>query len=406
MSRPIIEVQNLSKKYRLGVVGATTLRDEILRWKRRFSGEPAQDKSEFWALRDVSFSVEPGEVVGVLGRNGAGKSTLLKLLSRITEPTSGKATLRGRVASLLEVGTGFHPDLTGRENVYLNGAILGMKRGEIASQFDAIVAFSEVEKFIDTPVKHYSSGMRVRLAFAVAAHLQAEILIVDEVLAVGDAEFQRKCMGKMQEVSSRSGRTILFVSHNLAAVETLCPRGMLLEGGALRHTGAIRDTIRVYLSGDRAPGADLSREEWAGRGRLRLRKVSLVSNGVEVGEAPAGTPVELRFAYLNPDAVETATFVFTVYSESGAAVTNVSTSLHDAKVALSAPEGVVTCAIPKLGLNQGRYRLAAAVLDGDGRSTDHVPAALWFTVAGSRFYKGANLPDARYGTMLTEHKWL
>jgi lipopolysaccharide transport system ATP-binding protein len=248
---PIIEVQNLSKKYRLGVVGATTLREDFARMTSRLRGrEPQAEKGEFWALRDVSFSARSGEAVGIIGRNGAGKSTLLKILSRITEPTSGRAVLRGRVASLLEVGTGFHQDLTGRENVFLNGAILGMKRPEIAACFDNIISFAEVEKFIDTPVKHYSSGMYVRLAFAVAAHLQPEILIVDEVLAVGDTEFQKKCLGKMHDVAGQ-GRTVLFVSHNMAAVQQLTSRSLLLENGRVVFSGDTSAAIDRYVGGAR-----------------------------------------------------------------------------------------------------------------------------------------------------------
>lgn len=246
MSKSIIEVRNLSKRYHLGAIGATSLREEVARYWDRLRGLPHPDKQDFWALRDVSFEVQPGEVVGVIGRNGAGKSTLLKILSRITEPTSGSATLRGRVASLLEVGTGFHPELTGRENIYLNGAILGMTRTEVKRKFDEIVAFAEVEQFIDTPVKRYSSGMYVRLAFAVAAHLEPEILIVDEVLAVGDVQFQRKCIGKMDEVASKQGRTVLFVSHNMAAVKQLTSRCVYLIQGQIAKAGATSVVLDQY----------------------------------------------------------------------------------------------------------------------------------------------------------------
>jgi lipopolysaccharide transport system ATP-binding protein len=221
----IIEISRLGKRYRLG----------------------GRDGRDFWALRDISFTVAPGEVVGLVGRNGAGKSTLLKLLSRITEPTEGRAVLRGRMASLLEVGTGFHPDLTGRENIFLNGAILGMKRAEIARKFDEIVEFSEIAGFLDTPVKRYSSGMYVRLAFAVAAHLEPEILVIDEVLAVGDAAFQKKCLGKMQDVATH-GRTVLFVSHNLAAVQSLCSRAVMLAGGRVIATGPTAAVLAQYLA--------------------------------------------------------------------------------------------------------------------------------------------------------------
>lgn len=247
MSKPIIEVSGVSKRYRLGQFGFSSFREETERWLRRLRGEQVAEESarDFWALRDVSFAVQPGEVVGIIGRNGAGKSTLLKILSRITEPTAGEIVLRGRVASLLEVGTGFHPELSGRENIYLNGAILGMTRAEIARKFDEIVAFAEVDQFVDTPVKRYSSGMYVRLAFAVAAHLEPEILIVDEVLAVGDVQFQQKCIGRMGEVA-KQGRTVLFVSHNLGLVRTLCQRGLLLQGGRVCKNGTVVETLETY----------------------------------------------------------------------------------------------------------------------------------------------------------------
>ncbi len=256
MSEPIITVDRLGKRYILGEhLGHSPpmLREVVahrLREMRGFLTGVRREKprgEEFWALKDVSFDVKPGEVVGLIGRNGAGKSTLLKVLSRIVDPTTGMARLRGRVASLLEVGTGFHQELTGRENIYMNGTILGMRKAEIDRKFDAIVAFSEIEEFLDTPVKRYSSGMYVRLAFAVAAHLEPEILIVDEVLAVGDATFQKKCLGKMQDVASGDGRTILFVSHNMGAMSQLCDRGILLEHGQITADGPVREAIEKYL---------------------------------------------------------------------------------------------------------------------------------------------------------------
>lgn len=247
MTRPIIEVEGLSKRYKLGQFNALSIREEVERLFNR-KGRETETSADFWALQDVSFTVKPGEVVGIIGRNGAGKSTLLKVLSRVTEPTRGLARIRGRVASLLEVGTGFHPELTGRENIFLNGAILGMSRAEIRAKFDEIVAFAEITKFLDTPVKRYSSGMYVRLAFAVAAHLEPEVLIVDEVLAVGDAEFQKKCLGKMQEVSGTGGRTVLFVSHNMSAVKELCSRALLIEGGRVKHDGPSARVVDEYFS--------------------------------------------------------------------------------------------------------------------------------------------------------------
>jgi lipopolysaccharide transport system ATP-binding protein len=256
MSDAIIIVEKLGKKYclqhRVERQRYTALRDVIAeKFKGLFQNRKAEIENrksveDFWALRDVSFEIKQGEVVGIIGRNGAGKSTLLKVLSRISDPTEGRIILRGRVASLLEVGTGFHPELTGRENIFLNGAILGMSHAEIKKKFDEIVAFAEVEKFLDTPVKRYSSGMYVRLAFAVAAHLEPEILIVDEVLAVGDAEFQKKCLGKMESVSRSEGRTVLFVSHNLRAVQTLCQSGLVLEAGRVKCRSTVDAALQVY----------------------------------------------------------------------------------------------------------------------------------------------------------------
>lgn len=246
MSEKAIIVENLWKGYQLGSGKSGNLRETLV----KFFSSSKKEKDTFWALQDISFSINKGEAVGIIGRNGAGKSTLLKILSRITAPTKGGFELNGRVSSLLEVGTGFHPELTGRENIYLNGTILGMTRAEVKLKFDEIVAFSGIEKFIDTPVKRYSSGMYVRLAFAVAAHLEPEILIVDEVLAVGDAEFQKKCLGKMKDVSSNEGRTVLFVSHNMGAVKSLCQNGLFIKNGALNYYGNIEDTVSQYLSSD------------------------------------------------------------------------------------------------------------------------------------------------------------
>jgi lipopolysaccharide transport system ATP-binding protein len=307
----VISVEHISKIYRLGVIGSDSLKEDISRWWARMRGRPdphlkigQEDHArrigeEFWALNNVSFEVKEGEVLGIIGRNGAGKSTLLKILSQVTGPTSGEIKVRGRVASLLEVGTGFHPDLTGRDNIFLNGAILGMTKGEIRKKFDEIVAFSEIEEFIDTPVKRYSSGMYVRLAFAVAAHLEPEILIVDEVLAVGDAQFQKKCIGKMSQ-ASKEGRTVLFVSHNLSVVASLCDRALLLEGGAKRVEGPSEKVISSYVQQAAASGSEVT---WAesdrasNNGRLRLLSARVLCENKITAEVEIDKPTIVQYDF-------------------------------------------------------------------------------------------------------------
>lgn len=322
MTPPAISIKGLSKCYRLGTIGRHTLVDECqylwhkLRGRdprahmgriqhgakateqRRMAAEEA-GANEFWALKDVSFDIQPGEVVGIIGRNGAGKSTLLKILSRITAPTEGEAVINGRVGSLLEVGTGFHPELTGRENVYMNGTILGMKKREIAAKFDEIVAFSEMEKFIDTPAKRYSSGMYVRLAFAVAAHLEPEILLVDEVLAVGDAGFQKKCLNKMKDASFQ-GRTVLFVSHNMPAITRLCTRGVLLRSGQVELAGTAEEAVSRYLSSmaESTESRTWELDEAPGTETVRLLGVSLLdAAGLPVSVAKVSDDLTVRLSY-------------------------------------------------------------------------------------------------------------
>lgn len=307
----VIQVENLSKSYRLGMIGGGTLRADVSRWLARLRGKSDPNLvigqehharlmgQEFWALQNVSFEVKQGEILGVIGRNGAGKSTLLKILSRVTAPTSGEVRVKGRIASLLEVGTGFHPELSGRENIYLNGAILGMSKAEIRRKFDEIVAFAEVQDFIDTPVKRYSSGMYVRLAFAVAAHLEPEILIVDEVLAVGDAEFQKKCLGKMGEVS-REGRTVLFVSHQIASVTRLCQSALWLDGGEVREHGPSDLVCSHYVANGSGAAA---RREWDANGRapgnewVRLEYVEVLANGKLAESVDIISPVDICLNY-------------------------------------------------------------------------------------------------------------
>lgn len=284
-----IRVNSLSKKYTIGSHKSDSFRDTLSRvFKKR---EPSPER-DFWALKDVSFEIKKGEAVGVIGKNGAGKSTLLKVLSRITEPTTGKITLNGRVSSLLEVGTGFHPELTGKENIYLNGTILGMSRQEVKEKFDEIVAFSGVEKFLNTPVKHYSSGMYVRLAFAVAAHLEPEILIIDEVLAVGDAEFQKKCLGKMEDITNQ-GRTVIFVSHNMQAIQNLCPNSLLLEHGKLILKSSTKNTITQYLENTRND----SSQTW--QSGHKQKDVYFSSVSVQTLKSKGKTSLHLYFSVLS-----------------------------------------------------------------------------------------------------------
>lgn len=302
----VISVENLSKTYRLGQIGTGTFTYDLAVWWAKMRGRPNpmlkigqadhgnRDGEELMALRDISFTVQQGEVLGIIGRNGAGKSTLLKILSRVTAPTSGVIKVKGRIASLLEVGTGFHPELTGRENIYLNGAILGMTKQEVTRKLDEIVDFSGVERFIDTPVKRYSSGMYVRLAFAVAAHLDPEILVVDEVLAVGDAEFQKKCLGKMGEVA-QGGRTVLFVSHNMGAVENLCARALLLNNGTVAGSGVTKDIIHRYLNTFQVQSPKLGFSQQSSTPALRFDDIEVLLGGDKVSDSfQTGDKVDLR----------------------------------------------------------------------------------------------------------------
>jgi lipopolysaccharide transport system ATP-binding protein len=363
-----VRVAGIGKQYHLGSAraGYSTLRDRLqelasssLRALVR-RGRREAERPSFWALQDVSFEVRQGDVVGIIGRNGAGKSTLLKILSRITEPTTGEAEIRGRVGSLLEVGTGFHPELTGRENVFLNGAILGMTRTEIKRHFDEIVAFAEVEKFIDTPVKHYSSGMYMRLAFAVAAHLEPEILIVDEVLAVGDAEFQAKCLGKMGQ-AAKSGRTVLFVSHNITAISTLCNKGILLESGLLSVAGEIGGVVTKYLS-KHSETADKKWQGNVGNDHIRLKHTTVESLDLDDAfHTAAAIRVTAVIQVMHP--VTGLVFGFRLFSSSGTelAYTLYDDKEHSTPPSVPAGEYRATWTIPKNTLAEGSYRIGFAL---------------------------------------------
>lgn len=398
MSKPVIEVENLGKLYRLGHLGAGSLRDEVealFGLRKHGPGGPPK-RSEFWALRNVSFSVEQGEVLGVIGRNGAGKSTLLKLLSRITEPTEGRAILRGRVASLLEVGTGFHPELSGRENIYLNGAVMGMTRQEVSRKFDEIVEFAGVESFLDTPVKRYSSGMYVRLAFAVAAHLEPEILIVDEVLAVGDVEFQRKCLGKMSTVAS-SGRTVLFVSHNMATISSLCDRTIFLQKGRSRMVGPTKEVVGEYFrdaASARPSGGSLADFPRSGGSMKCIQRVwAENAEGAVSDLLEMGVDCFLVMEVDVPADVHNPGFGFIIETESGQRVFSLSSyDLRRDRLDLS---GVVTVRlrIKELPLLPGRHHISTWVIENNHQYVDFVEQCSVFDVEVSDIYGTGILPS-------------
>jgi lipopolysaccharide transport system ATP-binding protein len=378
MSQTVISVENLSKRYFIGhksggLRSGDTFRDVITRETRNFSRRALEtvrgkqviqgdEVEELWALKDVSFEVKQGEVLGIIGRNGAGKSTLLKILSRIIEPTEGRVVLGGRVASLLEVGTGFHAELTGRENIFLNGAILGMTRREISAKFDEIVAFAGIDKFLDTPVKRYSSGMYVRLAFAVAAHLEPDILVVDEVLAVGDAEFQRKCLGKMDEISRQRGRTVLLVSHNLAAVAEMADRALLLDSGSVAVEASVSETISTYLGKNfRAPSyISQLREQHSSPHLARVDVVTSEGNGAQ----HFGRPMEVNFLIRHGNPMKRGFLSFQIINQFQQPVIHA----FDPDVNFGSHSGcsLLVCRFPDLRLNVGRFCLRTFLSEPPG----------------------------------------
>jgi lipopolysaccharide transport system ATP-binding protein len=378
MSDTVIKVENLSKKYIIRHQQAqqyTALRDVITDGVksigRRLSGakqNPAMGSTqeEFWALKDVSFEVKQGDRIGIIGRNGAGKSTLLKILSRITEPTTGEITLNGRVASLLEVGTGFHPELTGRENIFLNGAILGMSKVEIRQKFDEIIAFAEVEKFLDTPVKKYSSGMYVRLAFSVAAHLEPEILVVDEVLAVGDTKFQQKCLGKM-ESTEKEGRTILFVSHQMAAIERLCEKTLFLEKGQIKYQGKTREGINNYLANleDSCQSINISKIKRSGTGQVILSKFSIENKrGESLQSVRCGDDITLIFHYQlnNCQSAKNVSLGFSIHNITGETISILYNDYSGDLIELNEVLGKIQCTLKDFPFSVGRYFIGVRIL--------------------------------------------
>jgi lipopolysaccharide transport system ATP-binding protein len=408
VSEPLLVLENIGKRYRLSRRAASTTisdaaREGIANARHRwFSSGVSNADREFWALRNVSFELRQGDVLGVIGPNGAGKSTLLKILARITEPSEGHASIQGRVGSLLEVGTGFHPELSGRDNVYLNGALLGMRRREIAARFDEIVEFSGIGRFIDVPVKRYSSGMHVRLAFAVAAHLEPEILLIDEVLAVGDQAFQKRCLGRMGEIA-HGGRTILYVSHNLASVASLCTQACLLEQGSVVQHGPVEAALsRYYESFGKPERSSLSaRVDRQGDGRIRFTHVDVSSpdGAVKVGDA-----AEIRLHYESETELANVMVGIGINGILGEPLALCSTRIAGQHLERVPRRGVFVCTIPDLPLVPDRYSLNVYVLI-NGVMADWVQDAHGFDVAESDVFGSGELPPKTHARFVLEHSW-
>lgn len=419
MSDTVIRVENLGKKYIIGhqkQESYTTLRDLLAKSTKALGrrllnpreGRVAEPTFEdFWALKDVSFDVKQGDRVGIIGRNGAGKSTLLKILSRITEPTTGRISIKGRVASLLEVGTGFHPELTGRENIYLNGAILGMSRVEIQRKFDEIVAFAEVEKFLDTPVKRYSSGMYVRLAFAVAAHLEPEILVVDEVLAVGDAQFQKKCLGKMEDVG-KEGRTVLFVSHQMASVEKLCQRGVVLHQGKIQYIGSQAESITKYLTSFSTGVNSLKdRTDRQGLGGVRVVAIEIRDEAGNILDAvTSGQNIDVYLYFETQPHVKYSRIIASlgVQTQLEVPVFLQHNRLTQDEFGTLPHQGAFVCRIYHLPLPPSTYQINYSVMT-DGLFLDMLNNAIELSVIDGDFYGSGEVPPISHGVCLVEAHW-
>ncbi|SRR6266536_2283587 len=419
--KPVLEIRDISKEYKLGTreAGKTdnirellqrSLKAPFARLMRRNQEAARVELRSFWALKNISFDINQGDVIGIIGRNGAGKSTLLKILSRITSPTSGHVIVRGRLASLLEVGTGFHPELTGRENIFLNGAILGMRKVEISRHFDEIVDFAEVEQFLDTPVKHYSSGMYVRLAFAVAAHLNPEILVVDEVLAVGDVAFQKKCLGKMGEVS-RGGRTVLFVSHNMAAIENLCSRAVVLHFGELQYDGTSKDAIQYYLNSLSSLSGTGHRVELDGVGaRVSrqgpfLKTLEFLTEDDEpvIEGLPIGSRLKVKVYFDLPKATANFHLGLGFNNNYGQRIFTAHTKFEPNGWEIECQgQQVVSCDIPSFTLMPGEYSVKVW-LEMNSSEADSIEEAAKFRVLEADFYGTGKVPWN--GTFVLDHHW-
>jgi lipopolysaccharide transport system ATP-binding protein len=406
-----IEIDSLFKRYRIGRPQLDlSLREQFVEFAKNPFNLGREDDETIWALRDVSILADEGEVVGIIGRNGAGKSTLLKILSRITYPTSGEVKVRGRIASMLEVGTGFHDELTGRENVYLNGSILGMRKREVDQHFDAIVEFSGVEQFIDTPIKRYSSGMRLRLGFAVAAHLDPDVLVVDEVLAVGDASFQKKCIKAMDGLRS-SGRTVFFVSHNLAAVENLCSRGIWIDAGNIRMDGGAREVIASYMAsfaGEQASGSDLSTtKNRLGSGEIRYTRLEYMSrDGTPCAMTRSGDPLVLRFHYRAEKTIRDPSFGFRLFTEMGTLITETGHRLNGIDIPKVEPgDGIIDVEIESLNLVPGQYHFSLWITAPGGKPVYDGDVRASLEVEVNDVYRSGRMLDSRLGLVYFPQRW-
>ncbi|MFT6442125.1 MAG: lipopolysaccharide transport system ATP-binding protein [Salibacteraceae bacterium] len=399
MSDVAIKVENLWKRYQIGQQKSTSFRESM----NNVFSKKGED-SYFWALRELDFEIKQGEAVGIIGKNGAGKSTLLKVLSKITYPTKGRIEINGRVSSLLEVGTGFHPELTGRQNIFLNGTILGMKRWEINEKFDEIVAFSGVEKFIDTAVKHYSSGMKVRLAFSVAAHLEPQILIIDEVLAVGDAEFQKKCLGKMEDVTGK-GRTVLFVSHNMGAIETLCKRGLHLEKGKLEFAGTQREAINYYLRKSQNIQGLAERIDRKGDGSLRICDVFISDQeNHKLEQVQTGQNLLIHFIFECKEMIIHPVITLHIYDDQDACIFMVHSRMTKNIFNKINGTGSFICNIKKLALPPGNYYLSYTVIE-DGKYIDGLDYVMKMEVIHGDFYGSGEIPNSSQSKVILDADW-
>ena len=411
----ILKAEHISKQYRLGLVGTGTISHDLNRWWHKVRGKAdpylkvgesndrsTKGQSEYvWALQDINFEVKRGEVLGIIGKNGAGKSTLLKILSKVTVPTTGEIKSKGRIASLLEVGTGFHGEMTGRENVYLNGAILGMTKKEISSKIDEIIEFSGCQRYIDTPVKRYSSGMTVRLAFAVAAFLEPEILVIDEVLAVGDAEFQKKAIGKMQDISRGEGRTVLFVSHNMAAVKNLCTRAIVLEHGKIVFDGTQIEAIDYYMSSKNIRKINLENlsTNRVGSGFARLKDVFVKTNKIFTG-----SKFSVQLAFVNYSDFKINEFGISIWDQKENKIISISSNQKNELEFNFKNEDSVICDLNSIPLVKGKYVLNAFISTTEGLA-DYIEGVLTFEVEESDYFGTGKIVDPNWGMIVVNHKW-